>query len=40
MWQFITSQNGPASQNEAFQGNIIKQVQASQAFRKYMEEGL
>jgi hypothetical protein len=34
---YFTSQNGPAKQNEEFQAAIIKYVQQSPAFKKYME---
>ncbi|MBI5856628.1 MAG: hypothetical protein HZB42_03170 [Sphingobacteriales bacterium] len=34
---YFTSQNGPAKQNEEFQAAVIKYVQQSPAFKKYME---
>ncbi len=34
---YFTSQNGPAKQNEEFQAAIIKYVQQSPAFNKYMQ---
>ncbi len=34
---YFTSQNGPAKQNEEFQAEVIKYVQQSPAFKKYME---
>jgi hypothetical protein len=34
---YFTSQNGPAKQNEEFQAAIIKYVQASPVFNKYMK---
>ena len=37
---YFTSQNGPAKQNEAFQAEMIKMIEQSDTFRKYMEEGL
>lgn len=33
---YFTSQNGPAKQNEEFQAAVIKYVQQSPAFKKYM----
>ena len=33
---YFTSQNGPAKQNEEFQAAVIKYVQESAAFKKYM----
>ncbi len=33
---YFTSQNGPAKQNEAFQAEVIKYLQETTAFRKYM----
>jgi hypothetical protein len=33
---YFTSQNGPAKQNEEFQAAVIKYIQESPAFRKYM----
>ena len=33
---YFTSQNGPAKQNEEFQAQIIKAVEESTAFKKYM----
>jgi hypothetical protein len=33
---YFTSQNGPAKQNEEFQAKVIKLIEASPAFRKYM----
>lgn len=33
---YFTSQNGPAKQNEKFQADIIRLVQESPAFKKYM----
>jgi|CXWL01.1.fsa_nt_gi hypothetical protein len=33
---YFTSQNGPAKQNEEFQAAVIKYVEESPAFRKYM----
>lgn len=35
---YFTSQNGPAKQNEEFQAEVIKYVQESAAFKKYMRE--
>jgi hypothetical protein len=35
---YFTSQNGPAKQNEEFQAKVIKYVQQSPAFKKYMGE--
>ncbi|MEK7225390.1 MAG: hypothetical protein AAB221_06880, partial [Bacteroidota bacterium] len=35
---YFTSQNGPAKQNEEFQAAVIKYVQQSPAFVKYMNE--
>ncbi|NOT51826.1 MAG: hypothetical protein HOP10_11185 [Chitinophagaceae bacterium] len=35
---YFTSQNGPAKQNEEFQAEVIKYVQQSSAFKKYMGE--
>ena len=35
---YFTSQNGPAKQNEEFQAKVIKFVQQSPAFKKYMGE--
>ncbi len=35
---YFTSQNGPAKQNEEFQATVIKFVQQSPAFNKYMNE--
>ena len=34
---YFTSQNGPAKQNEEFQASIIKYVQESPAFNRYMK---
>ena len=34
---YFTSQNGPAKQNEEFQANIIRLVESSPAFKRYME---
>lgn len=34
---YFTSQNGPAKQNEELQATIIKMVQESEVFRKYMK---
>ncbi|MEI2738553.1 MAG: hypothetical protein V9F01_07195 [Chitinophagaceae bacterium] len=34
---YFTSQNGPAKQNEEFQAAVIKYVEQSPAFKKYME---
>lgn len=34
---YFTSQNGPAKQNEAFQAEVIKYLQKSRVFKKYME---
>lgn len=36
---YFTSQNGPAKQNEEFQAAIIKYVEQSPVFKKYMEGG-
>jgi hypothetical protein len=36
---YFTSQNGPAKQNEEFQAAIIKYVQNSAAFNRYMKSG-
>ncbi len=36
---YFTSQQGPAKQNEEFQAEVIKYVQGSPVFRKYMENG-
>lgn len=33
---YFTSQNGPAKQNEAFQAEVIRMVQESGVFKKYM----
>lgn len=35
---YFTSQNGPAKQNEEFQATVIKYVQESAGFKKYMNE--
>ncbi len=35
---YFTSQDGPAKQNEEFQAEVIKYVQGSAAFKKYMKE--
>ena len=34
---YFTSQNGPAKQNEEFQAAVIKYVQQSPAFNRYMK---
>ncbi|MGQ0739562.1 MAG: hypothetical protein ACT4OJ_10915, partial [Bacteroidota bacterium] len=34
---YFTSQNGPAKQNEEFQAEVIRYVQESPVFKKYME---
>jgi hypothetical protein len=36
---YFTSQNGPAKQNEEFQAAVIKYVEQSPVFKKYMEGG-
>lgn len=36
---YFTSQNGPAKQNEKFQAAVIRFIEASPAFKKYMQEG-
>ena len=36
---YFTSQNGPAKQNEEFQAEIIKYIQQTPAFKKYMGSG-
>ena len=33
---YFTSQNGPARQNEEFQAEVIRYVQQSPAFNRYM----
>ena len=35
---YFTSQNGPAKQNEEFQAEVIKLVERSRVFNKYMKE--
>ncbi len=35
---YFTSQNGPAKQNEKFQSEIIRYIEQSPAFKKYMEK--
>lgn len=35
---YFTSQNGPAKQNEKFQAEIIKWVEGSSVFRRYMQK--
>ena len=34
---YFTSQNGPAKQNEEFQADVIKYIQQTPAFNKYMK---
>lgn len=34
---YFTSQNGPAKQNEDFQARVVKMVESSPAFKRYME---
>ena len=34
---YFTSQNGPAKQNEIFQADVIKYIQQTPAFKKYMQ---
>jgi len=36
---YFTSQNGPAKQNEEFQAEVIKYIQQTPAFNKYMKSG-
>lgn len=36
---YFTSQNGPAKQNEEFQAAVIKYIEASAAFNRYMKSG-
>ena len=37
---YFTSQNGPAKQNEEFQAEVIKYIQQSPAFNRYMKGGI
>jgi hypothetical protein len=36
---YFTSQNGPAKQNEEFQAEVIRYLQETVAFNRYMQAG-